>query len=1069
MPGVTNGWHEDRPSWASQASSPKTFAHDALRFDPNLKPKTYNIAGTPPDSKILYLDVNIIDSTGREPYRGDVLIHGQRFSAVGTVPNITTLLHDPKVRTIEGKGRTLMSGLGDAHAHFTWNNNALELLGDIGIEEHALITARSALCYLDSGYTMCYGAASAKDRLDRVIRDAINRGDIPGPRLLANGREIGKRGAELASAITAFGDGPLEMREIIRHLARGVGVDQIKLSMSGEAITENRSAEECFFTEEETAACVDEAHRNGVRVCAHARAQDAVIQCVKYGVDVIYHASYTDDRGMDMLEKAKGKHVVAPALNWIYATVHDAEPFGYSFEEAERVGYKKELDVAIAALKEMRRRGITVLPGGDYGFAWCPHGTYARDLEHFVKLLEYTPMETIVAATAGVAKLFMQEDELGKVLPGYFADCILVNGDPLEDITILQDHSKLDVIMINGRVHKADVASSVRRSLPLLPKAPQPTYFKYVAYEDERGRPRIGHLDEGSGAIRILTMASGSPLSNMKEVIELGNEGVVRGVADPIPLSSVKLLAPLAERDVLCVGNNYDQHVREFRRSGFDTSGDGVDSLPLPTIFTKRNTSIIASGDDIYPHPDFTQTLDYEGEIGVIIGKAGFNISQKDAMDYVWGFTIINDMTAREKQRDHKQFFIGKSPDTFCPMGPIVVPAQAISGHLRVQTFVNGDKRQDGTTADLIYSIPRLIEVISSGMTLQPGDVIATGTPQGVGVGHKPPRFLKPGDLVEVSVSGLGMLSNRITDKASSNATPDLVTAKSRSVIPTYNTDRCWGGIGLTSLGDSNQRLNVHDIPPSGPGPAARDTLIFIHGLGASLEYYKPLIQSCGLTKTHRIILYDLDGHGLSPAHASTTTTLQSYAHTLSLLLASKDISCATLIGWSLGGLIAMVFAEQHPSLVHKLVLLGPGPSPLPEPAVDVFRKRAALAREQGMDASGTAEAVAVAATSSLTKSSRPLAFSAVRQFLVSTHPEGYAKGCIALAKSIDTVINLESLSMPTLIVAGREDAISPMELVQGYRARLPDARLEVLEDVGHWHVLEDLEGVVRAVGPFLV
>jgi len=135
--------------------------------------------------------------------------------------------------------------------------------------------------------------------------------------------------------------------------------------------------------------------------------------------------------------------------------VNDAEAFGYPKAKAEQVGYQRELDAAIRGLREMHRRGIPILPGGDYGFAWTPHGTYARDLEHFVKLLDFTPMESIIAATAGVAKLFMREQELGKIQEGFYADCILVDGDPLQDITVLQDHDKLNVIVLNGRVHKA--------------------------------------------------------------------------------------------------------------------------------------------------------------------------------------------------------------------------------------------------------------------------------------------------------------------------------------------------------------------------------------------------------------------------------------------------------------------------------------------------------------------------------------------------------------------------------------------------------------------------------------
>jgi hypothetical protein len=179
-----------------------------------------------------------------------------------------------------------------------------------------------------------------------------------------------------------------------------------------------------------------------------------------------------NDIGMDMLEKAKTKHIVAPAINWLIATLNEAEAFGYTHAKAEKVGYKRELEAAIAGLREMHHRGILVLPGGDYGFAWTPHGTYARDLEHFVNLLGFTPHEALISATAGVAALLMRGHELGKVKQGFYADLILVDGNPLEDVTILQDHDKINIIVINGRVHKAGRHEYIRRDV-LLPVAGQ--------------------------------------------------------------------------------------------------------------------------------------------------------------------------------------------------------------------------------------------------------------------------------------------------------------------------------------------------------------------------------------------------------------------------------------------------------------------------------------------------------------------------------------------------------------------------------------------------------------------
>lgn len=154
------------------------------------------------------------------------------------------------------------------------------------------------------------------------------------------------------------------MRNVVRHNIEDLGVDNIKLSMSGEDICESRSAQDCFFTDEETEAAVDEAHKLKKRVCAHARARDSVTMCIRHGVDVIYHASYVDDEGMDMLEKTKQKQFVVPAINWLWATSFEADAFGYSYEAAEKAGYKRELEIAVAGLREMHRRGIVVLPGG---------------------------------------------------------------------------------------------------------------------------------------------------------------------------------------------------------------------------------------------------------------------------------------------------------------------------------------------------------------------------------------------------------------------------------------------------------------------------------------------------------------------------------------------------------------------------------------------------------------------------------------------------------------------------------------------------------------------------------
>lgn len=224
----------------------------------------------------------------------------------------------------------------------------------------------------------------------------------------------------------------------------------------------------------------------------------------------------------------------------------------------------------------------------------------------------------------------------------------------------------------------------------------------------------------------------------------------------PVPLAAVQVEVPFRpRRNILCVGKNYQEHVKEFEQN------QAAQNPAAPIFFTKATTSVIGPGEDIDSHPDVTGQVDYEGELGVIIGKEGANIDPEDAMKYVYGYTIINDVTARDLQKKHAQWFRGKSLDTFCPMGPTVMVG-GWPAPFTIYTKVNGELRQEGSTSDLIFSVPKLISVLSSGMTLLPGDVIATGTPKGVGMGFDPPKFLKKGDTVEITIDPIGTLKNTV-------------------------------------------------------------------------------------------------------------------------------------------------------------------------------------------------------------------------------------------------------------------------------------------------------------------
>jgi 2-keto-4-pentenoate hydratase/2-oxohepta-3-ene-1,7-dioic acid hydratase in catechol pathway len=227
------------------------------------------------------------------------------------------------------------------------------------------------------------------------------------------------------------------------------------------------------------------------------------------------------------------------------------------------------------------------------------------------------------------------------------------------------------------------------------------------------------------------------------------------------------LLAPIPRpaRNIFCVGKNYLNHAREFAHSGFDAGrGGSRDPIPdCPIVFTKAPETVIAHGEAVWNAADLTTALDYEAELAVIIGMGGRGIRKADAMRHVWGYTIVNDVTARDWQRKHQQWFLGKSFDTFCPMGPIAVTADELDpGNLAIKCWINGELRQDANTRDLIFDIPTIIETISAGISLLPGDIIATGTPEGVGAGFKPPKFLKSGDLMTLEITGLGRLENTV-------------------------------------------------------------------------------------------------------------------------------------------------------------------------------------------------------------------------------------------------------------------------------------------------------------------
>lgn len=288
--------------------------------------------------------------------------------------------------------------------------------------------------------------------------------------------------------------------------------------------------------------------------------------------------------------------------------------------------------------------------------------------------------------------------------------------------------------------------------------------MKIAAYRYQ-GQQGVGRISADARSIEPFQFSAAEAALGALPLVEAQAAGrALPATGKAIALDQVQLTAPIPRprRNVFCVGKNYHAHAKEFAGSGFDSSAKSGGDIPsAPIIFSKVPESVIGPQDAIVIPAEVSTAIDYEAELTVVIGKGGKGITKADAMKHVWGYTIINDMTARDWQGRHSQWLLGKSFDTFCPMGPWLVTADEMDGqNTDVKCWVNGELRQDANTKDFIFDIPTLIECISAGITLYPGDLIATGTPAGVGIGYKPPKYLKSGDVVKIEIGGIGVLEN---------------------------------------------------------------------------------------------------------------------------------------------------------------------------------------------------------------------------------------------------------------------------------------------------------------------
>ena len=417
-------------------------------------------------SRTIIRDCRVWDGSGKAAFPADLLIEGGRIRAVA---RNRAQLDGADVEVIEAGGMTLMPGLVEGHAHLSFGNAvAATDLGDLPPEEHTLLTARNAKTLLDHGFTSAYSAASAKLRLDIVIRNAIAAGQIPGPRLKACGPEItvtGGLGDERSAhmyreSFAVIADGPAEIVKWARLCCRE-GADSIKLNVSGDNLYRAAQAEMTVMSEAEIRAGVEVARDFHRKVNCHCRAAESVKRAVRCGVDVIYHCEHADTEALDLLEGQKHRVFVGPAIGLPYSVRENLLNTAADSKLRELV--ERSSAAAVRTYEQMRKRGIRVVIGGDYGFDMTPQGTNARDIEHFVKLFGYSPSEALACATRIGAELMDMGHELGQVREGYLADLLLVDGDPLADVSILQRQERLVAIMQNGNFHKLDRDVLARR------------------------------------------------------------------------------------------------------------------------------------------------------------------------------------------------------------------------------------------------------------------------------------------------------------------------------------------------------------------------------------------------------------------------------------------------------------------------------------------------------------------------------------------------------------------------------------------------------------------------------
>jgi len=417
----------------------------------------------PDDQRIVFTNGAVFDGSGAPPVPADVIVRGPVIESVVVGGGTETGLGD---QVVDCAGLTVMPGLVDSHSHLTFPS-ALGHIDpsfnpplDVSFfhhmptpDEHLEIAKRNAAIMLDHGFTSVYSAGSLTPVPTEVfLRDQIAAGTTPGPRMRAasferdnNPVQMGPDGPQPRET------GPGAVRAFIAEQA-AIGFDSVKLLLSNDDVFFEGGSMVTQYSEEEAAAAGEQARESGVWLNCHAQNPTSIKLAVRSGFRSIYHCSYADAESIDLLDEAKDEIFLSPAVGIMWANVYEGEEFGIDRAQAERMGSVQALEAMTALYPELRRRGLRVLPGGDYGFPNNPIGRNARDLELFVKLFGYSPLEALRATTyyGGL----VTDTPVGLLTPGYFADILVVSGSPTTDVSVLQDPQNLVAIMQGGRFHK---------------------------------------------------------------------------------------------------------------------------------------------------------------------------------------------------------------------------------------------------------------------------------------------------------------------------------------------------------------------------------------------------------------------------------------------------------------------------------------------------------------------------------------------------------------------------------------------------------------------------------------